>query len=205
VKETLAQSKVHTSSVIASATASSSSTTRTVSRLSQGESITTLVYPTDVEKCTPSGVTKVVRPRETDRGVSVGPRCRTYIESMRKRILFIDDDELVREALTENLEIMGFDVTTEETGEKGLQTLISHPDDYGLVLTDLLMSDIRGDDIAGRIRSVRPDLPVVVMTGTPQFLSPEDAKASGVYRVLGKPVTRAELNEGLERALSHDC
>jgi hypothetical protein len=43
------------------------------------------------------------------------------------------------------------------------------------------------------------------MTGTPDNLPLYKAKAAGVCKVLAKPLTKAELSEGLTRALSHDC
>ena len=68
-----------------------------------------------------------------------------------------------------------------------------------------MMLDMTGDKIAERIISIRPDIPVVVMTGTPDNLPRSKAKAVGVCKVLGKPLTKAELSEGLRSALSRDC
>ena len=78
-------------------------------------------------------------------------------------------------------------------------------EEFDLVLTDLMMLGMMGDEIAERISSIRPDIPIVVMTGTPDNLPRGKAKAAGVCKVLAKPLTKAELGEGLRRALSHDC
>ena len=64
-----------------------------------------------------------------------------------------------------------------------------------------MMLDITGDEIAKRIRCVRPDLPVVVMTATPDNLPLRKAEAAGIRKVLAKPLTRAELCEGLREVL----
>ncbi|MGD0232865.1 MAG: response regulator, partial [Syntrophorhabdales bacterium] len=90
-------------------------------------------------------------------------------------------------------------------GEEAIRIFTAHPGEFDLVLTDLMMLDMMGDEIAERISSIRPDIPIVVMTGTPDALPRSKAKAAGVCRVLGKPLTKAELREGLRRALSHDC
>ena len=121
----------------------------------------------------------------------------------RKRILFIDDEDLLREAICGLLTEMGYEVTVEESGEEGFKTFAKHPGEFDLVLTDLMMLDMMGDEVAERIRSIRPDIPVVVMTGTPDNLPPGKAKAAGVYKVLGKPLTKAELREELRAALSN--
>jgi CheY-like chemotaxis protein len=68
-----------------------------------------------------------------------------------------------------------------------------------------MMLDMTGDRIAERISSIRPDIPVVVMTGTPDALPRSKAKAAGVCKVLPKPLTKAELREGIWGALSRYC
>jgi CheY-like chemotaxis protein len=60
---------------------------------------------------------------------------------------------------------------------------------------------MRGDEIAERIRSVRPTIPVVVMSGTPDNLSRNRAEAAGICKVLSKPLTMGELREGLRGVL----
>lgn len=122
-----------------------------------------------------------------------------------KKILFIDDEDLVREAIYEMLTDMNYRVELEETGRDGVRTFSDHPGEFDLVLTDLMMLDMRGDEIARRVREVRPDIPVVVMTGTPENLPSSQAKAIGVCRVLGKPLTKAELSEEIQRALTSRC
>jgi two-component system, cell cycle sensor histidine kinase and response regulator CckA len=129
-----------------------------------------------------------------------------YVKDMvKKRILFIDDEDLLREAMYELLTEMDYEVKVEETGREAIKTFVEHPGEFDLVLTDLMMLDMMGDKIAERISSIRPDIPIVVMTGTPDNLPHGKAKAAGVCKVLGKPLTKAELGEGLRRALSHDC
>ena len=130
----------------------------------------------------------------------------TYITNMhKKRILFIDDEDLLREVIYEMLTEMDYEVKVEETGAEAIKTVTEHPEQFDLVLTDLLMLDMTGDEIAEKIRSIRPDLPVVVMTGTPQNLPPGKAAKAGVCKVLPKPLTKAELSEGIRGALSNHC
>jgi CheY-like chemotaxis protein len=129
-----------------------------------------------------------------------------YLKNMlKKRILFIDDEDLLREVMYEMLSEMDYEVKVEETGDEAIRTFAEHPGEFDLVLTDLMMVDMMGDEIAERISSIRPDIPIVVMTGTPDNLPLYKAKAAGVCKVLAKPLTKAELSEGLTRALSHDC
>jgi len=121
-----------------------------------------------------------------------------------KKILFIDDEDLVREAISELLRDMEFEVKVERNGAEAVRTFAEDPGAFDLVLTDLMMLDMRGDEIAEMIRSIRPSTPVVVMTGTPGNLPPDRAEGLGICKVLGKPLTKAELSEGIREALSHD-
>ena len=142
---------------------------------------------------------------KTYRNVAHGPIMHIFKSMAKKRILFIDDEYLLREVIYEMLSEMDYEVKVEETGKEAVKTFTEHPEEFDLVLTDLMMLDMTGDRIAERINSIRPDIPVVVMTGTPDALPRSKAKAAGVCRVLPKPLTKAELHEGLQRALSHDC
>jgi len=128
------------------------------------------------------------------------------LKNMRKkRVLFIDDEHLLREVIYKLLRQMDYEVEMEESGEEAIKTFIEHPEEFDLVLTDLMMLGMIGDEIAERISSIRPDIPIVVMTGTPDALPHSKAKAAGVCKVLPKPLTKAELREGLQEALSHYC
>jgi len=130
------------------------------------------------------------------------PPYKTYTTAMhKKRILFIDDEDLLREMMYDMLSDMDYEVKVEESGEEGVRTFTEHPQEFDLVLTDLMMLNMMGDEVARRIRSVRADIPVVVMTGTPDNLPRGKAEAAGVCRVLPKPLTKAELREGLRGIL----
>jgi CheY-like chemotaxis protein len=119
----------------------------------------------------------------------------------KKRILFIDDEYFLRKIIYEMLTTIDYEVKVEENGEKAVRTFIEHPEEFDLVLTDLMMPDMKGDEIAERIRSVRPNMPVVVMTGTPDNLPRSRAEAAGICKVLSKPLTIGELREGLQGVL----
>jgi CheY-like chemotaxis protein len=101
---------------------------------------------------------------------------------------------------------MGYEVKVEESGQKAVRTFIEHPEEFDLVLTELMMFDIMGDEIARRIRFIRPDMPVVAMTGTPDNLPLGRRRLRGSVRCSPKALTRAELREGLQGIVSpHDC
>ena len=116
---------------------------------------------------------------------------------VRKRILFIDDEWLIREMMCEMLADMDYEVTAEECGKDGIRTFLRDPGAFDLVLTDLTMLGMTGDTVSESIRSVRPDIPIVLLTGRPESIPRERAAAKGICKVLGKPLTKAELREAL--------
>ena len=116
----------------------------------------------------------------------------------RKRILFIDDEFLIREMMCEMLADLDYEVIAAETGQDGIRTFLRDPDAFDLVLTDLMMLGMTGDSVSERIRSVRADIPIVLMTGTPDTLAQKTAATKGICKVLCKPLTKAELREALQ-------
>ena len=118
------------------------------------------------------------------------------ITMSNRRILFIDDDEFLRECTCWMLSDLGYDVVVENGGRKAVERFQDSPGSFDLVLTDLMMADMTGDMVAQSIHAIRPDVPVVVMTGTPGSLvgKPE---AAGISKVLPKPLTKRELGEAL--------
>ena len=70
-----------------------------------------------------------------------------------------------------------------------------------MVLTDLIMPEMAGDVVSERIHSIRPDVPVLVITGFPDKITPERAGVAGIYKILPKTITRKELFRALEEAV----
>ena len=72
--------------------------------------------------------------------------------------------------MCEMLADLDYDVTAEECGQDGIRTFLQNPDAFDLVLTDLAMLGMTGDTVSESIRSIRSDIPIVLMTGTPDTL-----------------------------------
>ena len=112
------------------------------------------------------------------------------------RILFVDDEELVRDSMYETLLAMGYDVVVEDDGPMAIERFRDNPWYFDLVLTDMMMLQMTGDRVSQGIHAIRPDIPVVVITGAPDSLSGK-AEAAGIRRVLPKALTRGELDRAL--------
>ena len=95
-----------------------------------------------------------------------------------KKILVIDDEQLTLRVLVSLLSNEGYEVSSAEDGEAGLQSFRENPVD--LVITDMTMPDMTGTDLALKILRLRPDMPIVLCTGFSELISEEKAKSLGI-------------------------
>ena len=117
------------------------------------------------------------------------------------RILIIEDDQLLRDVLAQSLEIAGHVVTRASNGQEGLDLFRASPTD--LVLTDLVMPVQEGIETIMQLRRVRPNLPIIAMSGgVPNSkLYLNIAGGVGAQRVLAKPFTPQKLLEVVSEVL----
>jgi signal transduction histidine kinase len=110
-------------------------------------------------------------------------------------VLFVEDDELVRQVVAPGLRTSGFHVITAPDAGTALDLLRKHRVD--IVLSDIVMPG-RGDGfyLAQEIRKVHPDLPIVLATGYSDALT-----ASSPFRILLKPYTLDDARAALELEL----
>jgi CheY-like chemotaxis protein len=115
------------------------------------------------------------------------------------RILLVDDDEFVSEALTLLLRRDGHEVAYANSGQDALEHLATNPE-LDLVLTDLGMPDVNGWEVARTAKTKRPSMPVVLVTGWGDDEELAHAVTRGaVDFVLTKPFDRMTLSAALAR------
>ena len=119
---------------------------------------------------------------------------------MKFTLLIIDDEKNIREGLAANFELEGYNVKLAENGKQGLD-LISKGD-IDLVITDLRMPGITGEEVLRKVSSESPGIPVIVLTGHGSIDSAVDAMRNGAYDFLTKPLNLARLTLIVKRALS---
>ncbi|HEY0412398.1 MAG TPA: PAS domain-containing protein [Allosphingosinicella sp.] len=114
------------------------------------------------------------------------------------RILVVDDDGDVRNFLTDSLEGMGHEVAAFEGGAEALERLRDWPADLALV--DYAMPGMHGAEVARAARALRPDLPVIFVTGYAES-EQLDAAVGKHAHILRKPFTLADLASAVEGTL----
>jgi CheY-like chemotaxis protein len=110
-------------------------------------------------------------------------------------ILLVEDEELLRAGVQEMLEIQGFRVITAPNGQEALACLTSEVID--LVVTDLVMPQMNGIDFVQQLRKIRPDVPVIVVSGSTrnimQRFGIDTIQVPGANASLSKPFKSIDL------------
>lgn len=116
------------------------------------------------------------------------------------KILLVEDEEMVRNIVRDLLVDLGFDVTTAQDGSNALEQFSKAPQDYALVLCDLLMPDLDGEQTYHALSELRPDLRFVLMSG---FAEHEALARLGpnLGGFLQKPFRSSALTAVLQKAL----
>src|SRR5580698_195844 len=120
--------------------------------------------------------------------------------SMAATILVCDDDSAIRTVLNQALGRAGYDVRTTGTAA-GLWRWIS-AGEGNLVITDVVLPDESGFDLIPRIKRMRPDLPILVMSAQNTLLTAITAAERGAFEYLPKPFDLKELINVVNRALA---
>lgn len=111
-------------------------------------------------------------------------------------ILVVDDEEPIRSLFEDVLMSLGHKVMTAESSARGLALVKSH--DFDLVFLDLKMPDIDGAELFGRIKAVKPDQLVTIITAYPDSEIMARAIEQGPIGVMKKPFTVADIKSAIE-------
>lgn len=115
--------------------------------------------------------------------------------AFRHTILILDDDANVREVERRYLEASGYDVLQATTGQDALR-LIESGETVDLLVADLAMPEMSGEDLVSRLRPSRPWLKVLYVTGRIDRLM-DERPLSTTEAFLEKPFTRLQLAEAV--------
>lgn len=125
---------------------------------------------------------------------------RTGVKKDRRTILIVDDDEKILFAFQEVLKKDGHRSTVARDGEEALRVVTSqHPD---AVIMDITMPRLDGLEALGRIKTLAPSTPVILITGFGTMQTAIKAMQLGAFDYLSKPLDVDAVRTALRRALS---
>lgn len=113
------------------------------------------------------------------------------------KVLFVDDDENIVKISAKMISNLGYEIKAFTDSEKALHAFLENPGDFDVVITDMTMPKMRGDELAKKIVEVRPDIPVILSTGYSEKLL-NGKLPFGVKKILNKPVDKACLGNVLK-------
>ena len=119
------------------------------------------------------------------------------------KILVVDDEEIVRHVLKALLDHLGHQTECAQDGNSGLRAL--EGGHYDAVFVDIRMPGLDGMSFLGRSKEIRPDMPVIIITGHGSDSTREEALAAGAFGFLHKPFPFNDLRELVSRieAMNH--
>ncbi len=119
----------------------------------------------------------------------------------KKSILVIEDEEIIRHTLSEDLSHEGYLVNTASNGDEGVKKFSKNSHD--LVIVDLIMEGMSGIHAIREIKRIRSDTPVIILTGYGGKDSAIDALRLGVLDYFLKPYPRKEFLRKVAQCLAY--
>jgi PAS domain S-box-containing protein len=116
-------------------------------------------------------------------------------------IMIVDDERMLVALAEETLAGLGYEPVGFDSSVAALQAFRAEPNRFDLVLTDETMPDLTGTELAAKIRQLRPEISIILMSGYGGAQLSERAQAAGVIDVLRKPLIRRNIAEPVARAL----
>ena len=117
----------------------------------------------------------------------------TQLAAPKPQILVVDDEEAVLILVKQLLTLSGYSVSTAQSGFEGLDLFRRRPLDFQLVLIDLTMPFMDGEETFHRLREIREDVPVILCTGFIQNDRLERMMTAGLAGYLRKPLSPEEI------------
>jgi len=117
------------------------------------------------------------------------------------KIIVIDDEAIMRDGSSRILAKENMEVVTAENGEAGLEKVKEAPDNFDVMLLDLMMPGMSGMEVLEQVREIAPSLLVIVVTGYATVDTAVEAMKKGAYDFIPKPFTPDQLRIVVHRAL----
>jgi CheY-like chemotaxis protein len=111
----------------------------------------------------------------------------------QERILFVDDEAPIVKIASRLLGQLGYSVTTRTSSIDALELFKSNPSAFDLVISDVTMPQMTGDELTKKLIEIRPDIPVILCTGYSKRLSEEKGSEIGIQAFAGKPIVKEDL------------
>ncbi|MFC1838078.1 PocR ligand-binding domain-containing protein [Thermodesulfobacteriota bacterium] len=118
-------------------------------------------------------------------------------------ILFVDDEESIVNIMKKSLKRFGYKVTGRTSSVEALEAFRNNPDKFDLVITDMTMPNMTGEDLAKELMTIKTGTPVILCTGFSEKIDEEKAKEIGISSFVMKPIIANEIAITIRELLDH--
>ena len=118
-----------------------------------------------------------------------------------EHILLVDDEEPIVQMEKTILERLGYHVTSRTASIEALEVFKAKADTFDLVITDMTMPNMTGDQLAKELLAVNPDIPIIILTGFSERISKATIETVGIKGLLMKPVVISDMALEIRRVL----
>jgi CheY-like chemotaxis protein len=116
-------------------------------------------------------------------------------------LLLVEDNAMVRRSVDAILRGMGYHVIAVDSGEKCIEAVKKSDDPIDLLITDIVMPEMNGRELIERVRALRPDVPVLFMSGYDRSTLASRNLSATVEHFLQKPFDSQELADAVAKAI----
>ncbi len=122
----------------------------------------------------------------------------------KERILLVDDEEMIVKMEKQMLERLDYQVTIGIGSVEALNLFKENPDTFDLIVSDMTMPDMTGLQLAGKIKSIRNDIPIIICTGFSDQINEKTFKKLGIQGYVMKPVIKREIAKTIRDVLNEN-
>ncbi len=125
----------------------------------------------------------------------------SQIEIGTENLLLVDDEVSVAKLGKLMLERLGYKVTVQTSSVDALDVFKASPESFDLVITDMTMPSMTGDQLAREMLLIKPNIPIIICTGFSERVNKEQAEVIGVKGFLMKPVVKFDMAQMVRKVL----
>jgi two-component system cell cycle sensor histidine kinase/response regulator CckA len=115
--------------------------------------------------------------------------------------LFVDDEPILIEVGGKMLSRAGYQVETRASSIEALKLFEEDPNRFDLVITDMTMPHLTGDQLARKMIELRPDIPIILCTGYSELVDESRAEQIGIKAFVMKPLVASEITGAIRKVL----
>jgi len=125
------------------------------------------------------------------------------VVGQQETILVVDDEPQVAQVMQLMLDSLGYHVITHTSSREALTAFQKAPQKIDVVITDMTMPEMTGDELTRAVLQIRPDIPVILCTGFNEQMNEERAHTIGVRQLIYKPIVRSALADAIKAAIGN--